>query len=207
MRLVTPTVALAARRVAYAWGDPSSFNVTEIVHEVFLKICEDDRKILREFEDRGHDSFLKLMRMIAASVGTDYFRRIRAEKRGGRMQTVSLDAQAMVEKIADTRSAGAEWPILMAQLDDLLRRDAVSVSDRDRTLFWLYYRQGLAAEAISRIPAIGLTPKGVESALRRLTKLLRDMILASQPNPDLLLGKTISSTNCEPKKLLGNCCD
>ena len=62
VRLVTPMVALSARRVGDVWGDSSSSTVSEIVQEVFLKLCEDDRRILREFEDRGNDSFLKLLR-------------------------------------------------------------------------------------------------------------------------------------------------
>ncbi len=69
----------------------------------------------------------------------------------------------------------------MAQLDRLLklRRDQVSV--RDRNLFWLYYRQGLTAQAISQIPSIGLSAKGVESAIARLTRLLRDVIVDGRP--------------------------
>jgi RNA polymerase sigma-70 factor (ECF subfamily) len=63
----------------------------------------------------------------------------------------------------------------------MLRRDQVSV--RDRNLFWLYYRQGLTAEAISRIPAIGLSAKGAESAIGRLTRLLRETILHGNSTP------------------------
>jgi RNA polymerase sigma-70 factor (ECF subfamily) len=182
IRLVTPTVALAARRIGSIWGDPSIATANEIVQEVFLKLCEEERRILREFEDRGNDSFLKLLRMIAASVSTDYFRRVRAEKRGGRVQTVSIDSPAAVEGTADNRSVDSvQWPTLIKQLDDLLRLHSGTVSSRDRTLFWLYYRQGLTADAISKIPAIGLSPKGVESALHRLTRVLRETILNGKP--------------------------
>jgi RNA polymerase sigma-70 factor (ECF subfamily) len=185
VRLVTPMVALSARRVSTLWGDPSNSTVSEIVQEVFLKLCEDERRILREFEDRGNDSFLKLLRMITASVGTDYFRRSRAEKRGGRVSTVPLRASIPVEEVIDTKAANSvQWPTLIAQLDGLLRRYPESVTARDRHLFWLYYRQGMTAEAISRIPAIGLTAKGVESALGRLTRLLRETILNGNAKPE-----------------------
>jgi RNA polymerase sigma-70 factor (ECF subfamily) len=50
------------------------------------------------------------------------------------------------------------------------------VTERDRALFWLYYRQGFTAEEIGRLTAIGLTAKGVESALRRVTTWLRGEI-------------------------------
>jgi RNA polymerase sigma-70 factor (ECF subfamily) len=185
VELIMPVVALAARRVSAVWGDASTSTVSEIVQDVFLKLCEDDRRILREFEDRGEDSFLKLVRMITASVGTDYFRRTRAEKRGGRNETVPLEPRIEDEEAPDEAATVAvEWSALVAQLDGLLLLHPRSVSARDRTLFWLYYRQGLTAEAISRIPAIGLSAKGVESALTRLTRLLRTTIEFGKPEPE-----------------------
>src|SRR5260370_30309717 len=42
VRAVSPVVALAARRVSAVWGDSSDGTVSEIVQEVFLKLCEDD---------------------------------------------------------------------------------------------------------------------------------------------------------------------
>jgi RNA polymerase sigma-70 factor (ECF subfamily) len=182
VHMVTPVVALAARRVSTVWGDSSEATVSEIVQEVFLKLCEDDRRILREFDDRGNDSFLKLLRMITASVGTDHFRRIRAEKRGGRAQSIPLEPHMSADDVSDGKATAAvEWPSLIAQLDGLLKLYPKTVSVRDRNLFWLYYRQGLTAEAISRIPAIGLGAKGVESALSRLTRLLRETIVNGKP--------------------------
>jgi RNA polymerase sigma-70 factor, ECF subfamily len=186
VRVVTPALALAARRVSSVWGDPSNGTVSEIVQEVFLKLCEDERRILREFEDRGNDSFMKLLRMITTSVGTDHFRRMRAEKRGGHAHSIALDPHVSAEDVSDSKATAAvEWPSLIAQLDGLLMLYPKTVSVRDRNLFWFYYRQGLTAEAISRIPNIGLSAKGVESALQRLTRLLRDTIVNGKPKPEL----------------------
>jgi RNA polymerase sigma-70 factor, ECF subfamily len=186
VRLVTPVVALSARRITAVWRDSSNTLVSEIVQDVFLKLCEDERRILREFEDRGNDSFLKLLRMITISVATDYFRRIRAEKRGGVNGAASLESSPVEEDVSDGAAIRTiEWSTLMAQLDGLLRRYPEAVSRRDRHLFWLYYRQGLTAEAISRIPAMGLGSKGVESALRRLVKLLRETIEKNEPGFEL----------------------
>jgi RNA polymerase sigma-70 factor (ECF subfamily) len=166
--------------VSAVWGEPAA--VSEIVQEVFLKLCEDDRRILREFKDRGNDSFVKLLRVISASVATDHFRRARAEKRGGRVGAVSLDETPVQEQLFDRHATEAvEWPALMAQLDGLLRLYPGSVTARDRQIFWLYYRQGLSAQAIARIPAMDLTAKGVESALRRMSQLLREAILNGKP--------------------------
>jgi RNA polymerase sigma-70 factor, ECF subfamily len=195
-------VTLTARRLSVSWGDPSIATVNEIVQEVFLKLCEDDRRILREFEDRGSDSLLRLMRTVTLSVGIDYFRRTRAEKRGGRLGAVPMEPSQCEESVsdwtrreADHKAAGAvELPALMAQLDGLLRLYPETVSERDRTLFWLYYQQGLTAEAISRVPAMKLNVKGVESALLRLTRLLRKTIVNGKPKPELPKKRLVSVT-------------
>lgn len=175
--MASPVISLAAWRVARVWGEASREPIDEIVQEVFVKLCEDRRRILREFEDRGHDSFLKLLRVITASVATDHFRRARAEKRGGGATTVALEVPGIEEQIPDEQSTEAvEWSTLIMQIDGLLLRFPESITERDRTLFWLYYRQGLTAQAIAAIPAIGLGAKGVESALLRMVKLLREAI-------------------------------
>jgi RNA polymerase sigma-70 factor (ECF subfamily) len=182
--LVSPVISLAAWRVARVWGEASTAPINEIVQDVFLKLVEDDRRILRDFEDRGSDSFLKLLRVITASVATDYFRRAHAEKRGGSATTIALDVPGVADAVHDTKATAAvEWPALIAQLDNLLRLLPGEVTERDRNLFWLYYRQGLTADAISRIPAMGLSAKGVESALLRLARLLRETIRDGKPKP------------------------
>jgi len=186
VRLVTPVVALTARRVSLLWSDESGATASEIVQEVFLKLCEDDRRILREFEDRGNDSFFKLMRMITASVATDHFRRTRAEKRGGRIGAFPLESASIEEELSDGESVRAvEWPVLMAQLDGLLKLYPDTVSARDRNLFWMYYMHGMTADAIARIPTMGLGAKGVESALLRLVRLLRHTIVNGKPKTEL----------------------
>jgi hypothetical protein len=53
--------------------------------------------------------------------------------------------------------------------------------ERDRKLFWLYYRVGLTADEIAGLPSIGLSTKGVESSLLRLTRLLRQEIGRDRP--------------------------
>jgi RNA polymerase sigma-70 factor (ECF subfamily) len=178
-----PLASLVAMRVCRMWtGGSSPAAVDDIVQEIFLKLCEQERRILREFEPRGEDSFLGLLRIISASVANDYFRRKSSVKRGGRVVTSALDGDPPVGN-ADQAQAAAEMQraVLLAELDQRLRAAPETIGERDRSIFWLYYRHGLTAEEIARLPDAGLTAKGVESALRRATIWLRDQIQGPTP--------------------------
>ena len=183
LRRCTPLASLAVMRIARMWvTNASAATVDDIVQEVFLKLCEQERRILRDFEPRGEDSFFGLLRMVASSVANDYFRRIYSEKRGGKVVTMTLVEDAAVFPVASTHESGRmHRSVLMAQLDDKLRSAPGIISERDRSVFWLYYLQGLTAEEIARLSAAGLTPKGVESALRRVAKWLREEIGLRKP--------------------------
>jgi len=178
LRRCTPLASLVAMRVSRMWmSGSSSAAVDDIVQEVFMKLCEQERRILKDFEPRGEDSFLGLLRMVAASVANDYFRRIYSEKRCGKVVTMALVEDAAPFPAASTKeSARMHRSVLLAQLDEKLRSAPEVISERDRSVFWLYYLQGLTAEEIARLSAAGLTAKGVESALRRVAKWLRGEI-------------------------------
>jgi RNA polymerase sigma-70 factor (ECF subfamily) len=189
LRRSTPLVSLVVGRVSRAWMNGSSpAIVDDIVQEVFLKLCEQERRILRDFEPRGEDSFLGLLRIVSASVANDYFRRLYSAKRGGKVVTTPL-AEDFTQGLADDARATAQIhkSVLLAQLDRKLQSAPAIISDRDRDLFWLYYLQGLTAEEIAVVPGCGLTPKGVESALRRVARWLRETVEArpksGEPGP------------------------
>jgi RNA polymerase sigma-70 factor (ECF subfamily) len=175
VRRCTPLASLVALRISRLWlSNASCTAVDDIVQEVFLKLCEQDRRILADFEPRGEDSFLGLLSMVAASVANDYFRRIYSAKRGGKVVIDPLG-----EEEAQTPPASAhpvmrmQRSALLAQLDERLRSAPERVGERDRAFFWLYYRQGFTAEEIAGLPGAELTAKGVESALRRIVFWLR----------------------------------
>jgi RNA polymerase sigma-70 factor (ECF subfamily) len=183
LRRCTPLASLVATRISRMWvSNSSAATVDDIVQEVFLKLCEQDRRILRDFEPRGEDSFLGLLRMVASSVANDYFRRHYSEKRGGKVVTMALVEDAAPFPAASSHESGRmHRTVLMAQLDEKLRSAPEIISERDRSVFWLYYLQGLTAEEIARVAAAGLTPKGVESALRRVAKWLRGEVSGRKP--------------------------
>jgi RNA polymerase sigma-70 factor, ECF subfamily len=168
-----PVAALVAARVARIWQrTASSAVVDDIVQEVFVKLCEQERRILREFKPKGDDSFLALLRVITASVANDYFRRQYSEKRGGKVVTMLLDEEPS-SMVAAHNDQDAQRAVLFNELDRKLRSASGATAERDRAIFWLYYLQGLTADEIASLPGSELSAKGVESALRRVTAWLR----------------------------------
>lgn len=183
LRRCTPLASLVALRVSRMWvsGSPPSM-VDDIVQEVFLKLCEQERRILRAFEPRGEDSFLGLLRIVSGSVANDYFRRMYSTKRGGKAVTASLNEDAVPSPASGApHAAQMQRSVLLVELDQKLRSAPEVISGRDRTLFWLYYRQGLTAEEIAGLSGAGLTAKGVESALRRVATWLRGEVERRRP--------------------------
>ena len=186
VRLCRPLATLVACRISRQWDSGTSSTVVDdIVQEIFVKLCDQKRRILREFEPRGEDSFLGLLRLVSASVANDYFRRSHSAKRGGKVVTMALAEEGAPGPMASVHpTARLDQEVLLAQLDQKLRSAPEVICERDRALFWLYYRQGLTAEEIASLSGAGLTPKGVESALRRVAKWLRGEVERQKPgNP------------------------
>jgi len=183
LRRCAPIASLVAARVARLWlGSSTQSVVDDIAQEIFLKLCEQERSILREFKPRGEDSFFGLLRIVSASVANDYFRRQYSAKRGGKVVTVTMDdAPAPVLPEAPQGSAGIQKVVLYSELDRKMRSAPEIIAERDRAIFWLYYLQGLTAEEIAELPVAGLSAKGVESALRRVTAWLRKEIGPRKP--------------------------
>jgi RNA polymerase sigma-70 factor (ECF subfamily) len=178
VRRCSPLATVVARRISRLWvSDTSPAIIDDIVQDVFMKLCENDRRILRGFEPRGEDSFFGLLRIVTASVTNDYYRRQYSTKRGGKVLTMPLlEGDSSLASHTAVQPSPMQHSALLEQLDRKLLSAPKIIGARDRALFWLYYRQGFTAEEISRLPAAGLTAKGVESALRRVTTWLREEI-------------------------------
>jgi RNA polymerase sigma-70 factor (ECF subfamily) len=182
LRRCIPIASLVAGRVSRMWmGRATPTVVDDIVQEVFLKLCEQQRRILREFNPRGEDSFFGLLRIVSASVANDYFRRQRSAKRGGKVVTVELDEYASAIVPGPDDPEGMQKAVLLAELDLKLRTAPGVIAERDRVIFGLYYLQGLTAEEIAGLPGTQLSAKGVESALRRVTTWLRKELELQEP--------------------------
>jgi RNA polymerase sigma-70 factor (ECF subfamily) len=185
VRRFHPLIARVVLRVASQWGDASRQIVDDLIQETYLKLCEDKGRLLRTFESRHEGAIYGYIKTFTANLVHDHFKGSRSKKRGGGSSTTDLhddETQCATDGSAKAVSA-MERNILLHQVDVCLRA-IVSGGDaqRDRKIFWLYYRTGLTAGAIASMPGIGLTTKGVESVLLRVTRQVRDSLSQAAPS-------------------------
>jgi RNA polymerase sigma-70 factor (ECF subfamily) len=177
VRRFQPLIASVIEKTARRCIPASASLIDDLVQETYLRLCEDECRYLREFESRHKEAIYGFLKVVAATVTLDYFRLQKARKRG---QAVLVDVN--IERPLKGTSAHGRHPlenkVLMAELEDILNQ--LVENDRDRAAFWLYYRQGFTAKAISEIPGIALSVKGVESCLQRLMRLLQEATTSTE---------------------------
>lgn len=176
VRRFQPQIALAVLRAAREWGVTSPARIEDFVQDVFVKLCADDYRLLHRFVPREPESIIGYLRLIATNLTRDQLRAEKAKKRGGTAPVV-----AEIDAIADShvptvqsRVEQMDWAIQMREIDDaLIASIPEKLTERDRSIFWLYFRQGFSARDISAVASFGLTVKGVESSIHRTTRELR----------------------------------
>jgi RNA polymerase sigma-70 factor (ECF subfamily) len=113
-----------------------------------------------------------VIRQALGTRGTSDMGRSATEIRQQRIRGSQRRALAALEAAEDI-----ERNILLQEIDAYLKtRASEPTFSRDYSIFWLYYSEGLTAKAIAAFPCIGLTVKGVESTLLRLTRLVRRQV-------------------------------
>lgn len=194
VRQSQPIIAGVIFRMMRRWNRPMSSLVDDLVQETYLKLFADNARALRKFASHHQNAIYGFLKVVASNVAQDHIRSIHSQKRGrGRAeeQLVSADVVDKRAKASRTEVMLDAWPvravtslngpdeamdheILLLEIDAILKRHAFRPTfSRDYSIFWLYYKQGLTAQAIAELHFIGLTVKGVESTLLRLTKLVR----------------------------------
>jgi DNA-directed RNA polymerase specialized sigma24 family protein len=113
------------------------------------------------------------LKVVAANLVEDYFRK----------KELPSDGEEDMEVVpAPPGPLPPDKRILIQEVETCLQQLADEPNfARDSKIFWLYYRDGYTAQAISQLPDIGLTVKGVESTLLRLIKWLRDKLTIKKP--------------------------
>jgi RNA polymerase sigma-70 factor, ECF subfamily len=175
-------ISLSIIRTAYHWNQVSQHMVDDLVQETYLKLCADQCRLLHAFAQDHPEAVEGYIKMIATNVARDHFKARHSQKRGAGHDQESLSE---LDVRTDPNSEGSpetmERHVLLHQIDECLANCASGPDvERDRTIFWLYYRQGMSAKAIAALPTVGLSSKGVESAILRLTRLVRERVVQLQ---------------------------
>ncbi len=156
------------------WTEVSPGLVDDLVQETYLKLCTEEFRRLRDFESRYEDAIYGFLKTVAYNVTMDYFKVQYATKRGVKALR-NTDFETALQTVS--RESTLEDRILLQEIEELV--DQITDTERDKLVFLLYYRQGFTAKAIAEMPSVGLSEKGVESCLHRLTSQLRKYMVES----------------------------
>ena len=171
-------IAGVVMRTCARWGEYPSNAADDLIQETYLKLSADNGRLLLDFQSQHPDAIYGYLKVVTANVVNDHFRARNAEKRGGGASTEEITS---IQCPSECDHAGSlstiERQVLLNEIDNRLERCTQGeFGERDRLIFRLYYRQGFSAKAIAALPDLELTVKGVESAILRITRLLRDEI-------------------------------
>lgn len=168
-------IAITASRIARRRGEASLQIIDDLVQDTYLKLCSNRARLLRECRVDHPNAIFGFLKIVAANVANDHFKALHAAKRAGSQSTEPFgDPWGASDPEGRIGLSIAERALLLEKVDARLRdMTPPETRERDQMIFWLYYRWGLTAKEIAKRSTAGLSPKGVESRLHRLTQLVR----------------------------------
>ena len=176
---VRKPISFMIMRTASLWGKPSRSVVEDLTQVTFLKLWEGGRSLLRDFAIQRPEAILGYLKKTAANATHDYFKHGHSQSSGGdipHVSTVDVDPEAGNEAHGSQERIAFE--VLLNEIDEHLKRCVTGPDqERDRMIFWFYFRQGMSTAEIASLPTIGLGAKGVGSVIERLKHAIRDQIL------------------------------
>ena len=173
-------IGLMIMRTASLWGRPSRSVVEDLIQVTYLKLWQGGRNLLRDFAIQRPEAILGYVKKTAANATHDYFKHGHSQSSGGAQEHLSMsDVDPEAGKEAHGSQDKIAFGIFLNQIDQHLKCCLAGPDqERDRMIFWLYFRQGMSTKEIASLPAIGLGAKGVGSVIERLKHSIRDRILA-----------------------------
>jgi RNA polymerase sigma-70 factor, ECF subfamily len=175
-------ISLSIIRTAYQWGEIPQQVVDDLVQETFLKLCADRCRLLLEFADRHPEAIVGYVKTMAINVARDHFKSLHSQKRGAGLVTQIEDDTCLKYPMNKPGGQTAiERDVLITQIKEYLESRMPNPDhERDCTIFWLYYQQGMTANDIAAVPEIRLSAKGVEGVIFRLTRQIREELVGKK---------------------------
>jgi RNA polymerase sigma-70 factor (ECF subfamily) len=172
-------ISLSVLRIAAQRGKNPSQLIDDLVQETYVKLCADRCRRLSEFAEKSPEAVQAYICTIAINVARDHFKALQSQKRGdGETDQLPEEGEPRAEVGNLAGPNATERGVLLQEINKCLEA-TVGGPDRARDclIFRLYYHQGFSAKAISSLPTIGLTAKGVETVILRLTKSVRERLV------------------------------
>jgi DNA-directed RNA polymerase specialized sigma24 family protein len=183
---VEKPISLTVLRTASLWGQPSRSVVEDMIQVTYIKLLEDGCRLLRDFAIQHPEAILGYLKKTAANATHDYFKHGHSQSSGGDEPHVSTsDVEPEAGKEVHGSQEKIAFEVFLHEIDEHLKRCLTETDkERDRMIFWLYFRQGMSTKEIASLPTIGLGAKGVGSVIERLKHGIREQILVPGSDSD-----------------------
>ena len=173
-------------RTASMWGNSSRALVEDLIQTTYLKLWQGGCRSLQEFAVERPEAILGYLKKTAVNTTHDHFKQQHSQTLGGRnphVSTTEIEPEIGCEVLGSQDKMA--FDIFLKEIDHQLQRCLTGPDqERDRTIFWLYFRQGMSTREIATLPGINLSAKGVGSVIERLKYAVRDQIVGTAPDPD-----------------------
>jgi DNA-directed RNA polymerase specialized sigma24 family protein len=154
--------------------------VPDLAQEVYLRLVQNDGRILRSFRGTTEFSVMAFLSRISATVVQDHQRQLGSDKRRGQVVSIDRTKVAEFDEMAALDSPEFDRGTLSSILS-WIDVERVVEGDPDRKnarrnalLFKLHYVDGFSSGEIARFPGFELTKSGVETILARLRKRIQE---------------------------------
>ena len=149
------------------WREPAPSLVDDLIQDTYVKLFANDRKALRSIKNEYENTIFGYLKVVASNVVRDHFR-----QPVNKADEIELSDAVLPPGPQDRERL--EFLQKKEQVKGILETLSSSETyERDVGIFWLFYEQGYTAKEISLLPTAGLTVKGVEAVLLRLTRYVR----------------------------------
>jgi DNA-directed RNA polymerase specialized sigma24 family protein len=161
----------AANRLRKSNRQPTPDLLDDLEHDAYLKLMANDYRVLRKLQWPDDDAIYRYVKVTATSVTLDWIRKNRIEP-----EPIDFDKHAF-----PVACRLGDYAIHRHEIDKcLFTLSEEPRFQRDRAIFWLYYRWRYSAGQIARLPSVNLPVKTVENILLRLKGVVRSRLDAGR---------------------------
>jgi len=168
VRRTQPLIASVIINTVRRWKTPAPSLVDDLIQDTYVKLFANDKKALRAIKNEYENTIFGYLKVIASNVVRDHFRQ-------PVNKTDEIEVSDTVLPPGPQDRERLEFLHKKEEIKGILETLSASETyQRDVAIFWLFYEQGYTAKEISLLPGFGLTVKGVEAVLFRLTRYVRE---------------------------------